>query len=66
MTMGDRSGQAMVEYVVVGTVLSVGVVALALLLRALEAGVFVEHAAQSASHTIAGNPIGSVGDVLLY
>jgi hypothetical protein len=56
----------MVEYVVVGTVLVVLVVALGLLMRVLDAGLFVEHAAQSASHTIAGNPVGSVGDVLLY
>ncbi|MDR1013577.1 MAG: hypothetical protein LBL86_01170 [Coriobacteriales bacterium] len=64
--MGNRLGQAMVEYVVVGTVLVVLVVALGLLMRVLDAGLFVEHAAQSASHTIAGNPVGSVGDVLLY
>jgi Flp pilus assembly pilin Flp len=60
------SGQATVEYLIVGLVLVVIIVALGLLARALEDGLFVEHAAQGASHAITGNMAGSVGDVLLY
>jgi hypothetical protein len=64
--MLDTSGQATVEYLIVGLVIVVVIVALGLLARALDAGTFVEHAAASASHAITGNTAGSVGDVLLY
>jgi hypothetical protein len=64
--MGSSSGQATVEYLIVGAVLIVVLMALGLLAQLLEDGLFVEHAAQSASHTLGGNPIGAAGDVLLY
>jgi hypothetical protein len=60
------SGQATVEYLIVGLVLIIVIAALGLLAQAFEDGLFVEHAAQSASHAITGNTAGSVGDVLLY
>ncbi|MCL2807713.1 MAG: hypothetical protein FWD27_06105 [Coriobacteriia bacterium] len=59
-------GQATVEYLVVGTVLIVVIVALAVLSGRLQEGLFVQHAADSASHAITTNTAGSMGDVLLY
>jgi Flp pilus assembly pilin Flp len=64
--MMDSSGQAMVEYLIVGLVLVVVIAALGLLAQVLEDGVFVEHAVQSASHAMTGNMAGAIGDVLLY
>jgi Flp pilus assembly pilin Flp len=64
--MMDSSGQAMVEYLIVGLILIVVITALGLLVQVLEDGVFVEYAAQNASHAITSNMAGSVGDVLLY
>jgi hypothetical protein len=64
--MMDTSGQAMVEYLIVGLVLMIVIVALGLLAQVLQDGMFVEHAAQSASHSITGNTAGTAGDVLLY
>jgi Flp pilus assembly pilin Flp len=64
--MMDSSGQAMVEYLIVGLILIIVIAALGLLTQVLEDGVFVEHAAQSASHAMTGNTAGTVGDVLLY
>ncbi|MDR0350914.1 MAG: hypothetical protein LBH64_05110 [Coriobacteriales bacterium] len=64
--LGDESGQAMVEYLIVGLVLITMIVALALLGQVLDRGLFVEHAARSASHSLGANPIGAIGDVLLY
>jgi hypothetical protein len=59
-------GQATVEYLIVGLVFVAVIVALGLLAQLLEDGLFVEHAARSASHAITGNTAGTVGDVLLY
>jgi hypothetical protein len=64
--MMGSSGQATVEYLVVGLILIVVTVALGLLVQVLEDGVFVEYVVQNASHAITGNTAGSAGDVLLY
>jgi Flp pilus assembly pilin Flp len=64
--MLNTSGQATVEYLIVGLILIVMISALSLLTQTLQDGLFVTHAAQSASHAITGNTAGTVGDVLLY
>ncbi|MDR1185364.1 MAG: hypothetical protein LBK67_11305 [Coriobacteriales bacterium] len=64
--MMDSSGQAMVEYLVVGLILIIVITVLSLLVQVLEDGIFVEYAAQNASHTITSNTAGTAGDVLLY
>jgi Flp pilus assembly pilin Flp len=64
--MMDSSGQAMIEYLIVGLVIIVVIATLGLLSQVLEEGMFVEHAARSASHAMTGNTAGTVGDVLLY
>jgi uncharacterized protein (UPF0333 family) len=64
--MLNTSGQATVEYLIVGLVIIVVIVVLSLLAQTLEDGLFVTHAAESASHAITGNTAGTVGDVLLY
>jgi hypothetical protein len=66
MAMLDTSGQATVEYLIVGLVFIAVFSALGLLVQVLQDGLFTVHAAQSASHAITGNPAGTVGDVLLY
>ncbi|MDR1082823.1 MAG: hypothetical protein LBL27_03020 [Coriobacteriales bacterium] len=64
--MLDTSGQATVEYLIVGLIIIVVAASLGLLAQALEDGLFVTHAVQSASHAVTGNTAGTVGDVLLY
>ncbi|MDR0347243.1 MAG: hypothetical protein LBH56_02585 [Coriobacteriales bacterium] len=64
--MLGTSGQATVEYLIIGLILIVVILSLGTLARTLEIGLFVEHAAESASHAITGNTAGTVGDVLLY
>jgi uncharacterized protein (UPF0333 family) len=64
--MMDSSGQATIEYLVVGLIIIVVIIALGLLVQVLEGGAFVEYAAQSASHAMTGNTAGAAGDVLLY
>ncbi|MDR2105939.1 MAG: hypothetical protein LBP24_00850 [Coriobacteriales bacterium] len=64
--MMGTSGQATIEYLIVGLILIIVIAALGLLVQAFEDGLFVEHAAQSASHAITNNTAGAVGDVLLY
>lgn len=59
-------GQATVEYLVVGVALMIIIVALGALSGRLQEGLFVQHAADSASHAITTNTAGSTGDVLLY
>jgi hypothetical protein len=61
-----KSGQATVEYLIVGVALLAIVLALGVLANRLEDGLFVEHAAQSASHSLGANTMGIIGDVLLY
>lgn len=61
-----RSGQSTVEYLIVGAALICIVLALGLLAGRLEEGLFVQHAADSASHALTTNTAGSIGDVLLY
>ncbi|MDR1089083.1 MAG: hypothetical protein LBL23_07425 [Coriobacteriales bacterium] len=60
------SGQATVEYLVVGVALIVIIMALGALSGRVQEGLFVQHAADSASHAFTTNTAGSVGDVLLY
>jgi Flp pilus assembly pilin Flp len=62
----DSSGQATVEYLIVGLILIVVITALGLLVQVLEDGIFVESAVQNASHAITGNTAGAAGDALLY
>jgi Flp pilus assembly protein TadG len=64
--LGDTRGQATVEYVVVGVILLILVVALGSLARVVQAGVFVKHAGECASHVIAQSATGVVGDIFLY
>jgi hypothetical protein len=42
------------------------IAALSLLGNAISSGMFVDHAADSASHSLTTNTAGSLGDVLLY
>ncbi|MDR2036125.1 MAG: hypothetical protein LBP91_05610 [Coriobacteriales bacterium] len=59
-------GQASVEYLIVGLALMVVIAGLGALSVRLEEGLFVQHAADSASHAITTNTAGSLGDILLY
>ena len=59
-------GQATIEYLIVGVALIVIVTALSVLSGRLQEGLFVQHAADSASHAITVNTAGSAGDILLY
>ncbi len=61
-----RRGQATVEYLVVGVALLIIIVALGVFVDRLQEGLFVQHAADSASHALTTNTAGSAGDVLLY
>jgi len=61
-----REGQATVEYLIVGVALIIIIAALGVLSGRLQEGLFVQHAADSASHAITTNTAGSIGDVLLY
>jgi hypothetical protein len=61
-----RSGQATVEYVVVGVVLMIIIVVLGLLAGRIGDGLFTEHASRSASHSTQAPTAGAVGDVILY
>ncbi|MDR3307931.1 MAG: hypothetical protein LBS58_03405 [Coriobacteriales bacterium] len=62
----DRRGQVTVEYLVVGLVLLAIITTLGLLGGRLGEGLFVTHAAESASHAATTNSAGAIGDVLLY
>ena len=64
--LSSRAGQSTVEYVVVGVALMIIISALAVFSGRVEEGLFVQHAADSASHAITTNTAGSIGDVLLY
>jgi hypothetical protein len=55
-----------VEYLIVALALMAIIVAIGLLAAKLGEGMFVQHAADSASHALTTNTAGSVGDVLLY
>lgn len=59
-------GQATVEYLIVGVALLMIIVALGVFSNRLEEGLFVQHAADSASHALTTNTAGSAGDILLY
>lgn len=60
------TGQATVEYLIVGVILVSIIVALGVFSGRLQEGLFVDHAADSASHAITTNTAGSAGDILLY
>jgi hypothetical protein len=59
-------GQATVEYLIVGALFLVVILALGALANRLQEGLFVQHAIESASHATGGNTLGVIGDVLLY
>lgn len=61
------AGQGTVEYAVVAVVLVAIVGGLWALFTVLDAGMFLDHAIGSASHSIsARNSIGALGDIVLY
>ena len=60
------SAQASVEYLIVGLVIIAIIAALGLLGSRVQEGLFTEHAADSASHSVTTNIAGTIGDVLLY
>ena len=62
----SQAGQATVEYLVVGLALIALITALGVFANRVEEGLFVEHTADSASHSLTTNSAGSIGDVLLY
>ncbi len=62
----ENGGQATIEYLIVGVALLAIILALAVLSNSLQEGLFVQHAADSASHAVTVNTAGSAGDVLLY
>ncbi len=65
VAQGER-GQATVEFaVVMGAFLAIAL-ACGALWRALEGGLFVEHALASASHHVQAAAPGNVADVFLY
>ncbi|MDR1358653.1 MAG: hypothetical protein LBJ48_04800 [Coriobacteriales bacterium] len=62
----SSSGQATVEYLIVGVALIAIIVALGVFSGRVQEGLFVQHAADSASHAFTVYTAGSAGDVLLY
>jgi hypothetical protein len=61
-----EDGQSNVEFALVFAAFLCIVIALGALWRAVDGGLFVEHALQSASHHLASVDIGAWGDVLAY
>ena len=61
-----RRGQSTVEYLIVGLALIALIAALGVFSNRVREGLFVQHAADSASHAITTNTAGSIGDVVLY
>lgn len=59
------SGQGTVEFAVVTAAILSIVIALGVLWRAFEGGLFVEHAVASASHHVQG-ALGAVADVFMF
>lgn len=62
----DESGQGTVEFALVTAAFMAVVVALGLLWRAFEGGLFVQHALLSASHHVQLASPGCIADVFLY
>lgn len=62
----DESGQGTVEFALVTAAFMVVAVTLGLLWRALEGGLFVQHALLSASHHVQLASPGCIADVFLY
>ena len=65
-TIQDSSGQATVEYLIVGLALLAIITGLSVFGGRIQEGLFSEHATDSASHAITTNSAGSLGDFLLY
>lgn len=61
-----QKGQGTVEFAVVTGGLLVIAVVCGLLWRAIESGLFVEHALSAASHHVCGIALGALSDVFLY
>ncbi|OUO92165.1 hypothetical protein B5F40_02015 [Gordonibacter sp. An230] len=64
--LDDAKGQGTVEFAVVTAAFLAMLVALGMLWRCLEGGLFVEHALLSASHHVQLAAPGSVADVFLF
>jgi len=62
----DDAGQATVEYLIVGLALMAIIIAVGTLAIRVGEGLFVEHAAQAASHGTAQGALGALEDALLY
>lgn len=62
----ETAGQATLEYLILGLAVIALIVALGIFSGRLHEGLFVQHAAESASHALTTNTAGSAGDILLY
>ena len=62
----DCRAQATVEYLVVALGLFALIATLTVFGGRVQEGLFIQHAADSASHAMTKNAAGSIGDVLLY
>ena len=62
----EESGQGSVEFALVIMAFLVIFAALGILWRALQGGLFVDHALSSASHHLQSVSAGVVGDVFMY
>lgn len=64
--MCDVRGQATVEFALVAAGFLTVALALGVLWRSFEGGLFVEHALTAASHHVQGAAPGAIADVFLY
>jgi Flp pilus assembly pilin Flp len=62
----DNRGQATAEYLIVGLILLVMILALGALAGRVQEGLFVQYATDNASHSVEEKFLGAIGDVLLY
>lgn len=62
----SEDGQATVEYLIVGVMVMLVVVALAAMWHLASDGVFARHATSAASHAVDSVDLGVIGDVFLY
>lgn len=62
----NTNGQSTLEFALVGAGFLSLVIALGTLWRAVESGLFVDHALSSASHHLSMVFMGVIGDVFLY
>lgn len=61
-----RSGQSTVEFAIVMAAFLSVALGISALWHAIDQGLFVQHALQSASHHLQGVDLGAWGDVLAY